>query len=775
MKKSSFKFAPVILVCLMVFSFFLPKLLNGKVPIPADSLLGLYHPWRDLSTDNYLPGKFPVKNPLITDPVLQTYPWRYLVISNFKNFQMPLWNPYSFSGQPLLGNIQSSPFQIFNLLFFIMPFRLAWPTQIILVPIFTGLFMYLFLRSCMLSKLASFFGALILPFTGFFMVWLTWGTVTTAALWLPLILLSVNNFFKSRSTLWLALLAFATSQTVFAGHWQTAFYVFLLTGLYLFFKFFQTSKKDLLVASLIVIFLALAGTAIQVVPSLEFINNSARNVDQSYSPGREDWFVPLKQLVQIIAPDYFGNPTTYNYWGVWNYAEFVSYIGIAPFIFAIVSFFIKRNRLAVFFIAVTIGAILFALKNPISIVPYKYNFPLLSSMQPSRILFIFSFSLAVLASLGFDRFLKNFKSKQMFLSVLPVLLLIISLLVYTVLFNDNFSRVNDINTFKVALRNIIPSSVVTFAFIVLILLQVFLKISKKIIIFAIFLLTITELFRFGYKFTPFSKLTWIFPDTQTTKFLSSIARPFRVITTDRRILNGSTSAVYKLENVAGYDPLFLKDYGQLITVWDSGKITKPGSFNRFVTPQKYNHKIANFLNAKYIVTFDTLDDQGFEKVHQEGETKIYENKNALPRAFFVKEVIKADNRDKELEKLIDKNFDLTNSAVSSEFSFDRQEFTGKVDFTKYDDQSFKLKVSLDKTAPLIVSNPYYPGWEALVDNQIAQIKRVNYMFQSIIIPEGEHGVEFHFRPSSFYNGLLISLGSVISLTIFLVIWKRKYQ
>lgn len=774
MKKSFFKFVPAVLVCLVVFSFFLPKLLKGKLPIPADSLLGLYHPWRDLSTDNYLPGKFPVKNPLITDPILQTYPWRYLVISNFKNFELPLWNPYSFSGQPLLGNIQSSPFQIFNLLFFIMPFKLAWSIQIILVPIFTALFMYLFLRSCMLSKQASFFGALILPFTGFFMVWLTWGTVTTASLWLPLILLSVNNFFKTRHIWYLALLALATSQTVFAGHWQTAFYVFLLTVLYLFFKFFQTSKKDLLVASLVVIFLALAGTAIQVLPSLEFINNSTRNVDQSYSPGREDWFVPIKQLVQIIVPDYFGNPTTYNYTGVWNYAEFVSYIGIIPLIFAIVPLF-KRSRLAVFFIAVAFGSILFALKNPISIVPYKYNFPLLSSMQPSRILFIFTFSLVVLASFGFEQFLKNFKLKQIFFSVLPVLLLIISLLVYTVLFNDNFSKVNDINTFKVALRNLIPSFVLTFAFIILILSLFFLKNLKQLIIFAFFLLTILEIFRFSYKFTPFSKLTWIFPDTQTTKFLSSIARPFRIITTDRRILNGNTSAVYKLENIAGYDPLFLADYGQLATVWDSGEITKPGSFNRFVTPQKYNHKIANFLNAKYIVTFDNLDDQGFEKVHEEGETKIYENKNALPRAFFVKEVIKTDNRNNELEKLIDKNFDLKNSAVSSEFSHDLQEFTPKVDFTKYDDQSFKLKVSLDKTAPLVVSNPYYPGWEALVDNQITQIKRVNYMFQSIIIPEGEHGVEFRFRPSSFYNGLLISLGSVILLTIFLVIWKRKYQ
>lgn len=775
MKKSFFKFTPAVLVCLIVLSFFLPKLAKGKWPIPADSLIGLYHPWRDLSVDNYFPGKFPVKNPLITDPVLQTYPWRYLVVTNFKNFQLPLWNPYSFSGQPLLGNIQSSPFQIFNLLFFIFPFQIAWSIQIVLIPIFTALFMYLFLRSCMLSKLASFFGALILPFTSFLTVWLTWGTVTTAALWLPLILLSINNFFKTRHILHLAILAFATSQTVFAGHWQTAFYVILLTLLYMLFKFLQTSKKEQLLASTVVVFLALAVTAIQVVPALEFISNSARSVDQNYFPGREDWFIPIKHLVQFIVPDYFGNPTTYNYTGVWNYAEFASYIGIIPLIFAGMSLFLKKNKMALFFIAVTLATIMFAIKNPISIIPYKYDFPLLSSMQPSRILFIFTFSLVVLSSLGFEQFLKKFEIKKIFFLLLPVLFALIILLTYTLLFKNYSPQVNDVNSLKVALRNLVPSFVLTLAFILLTLVAIFLSISKKLIIPAILVLTILDLFRFSYKFTPFSKLTWVFPDTETTKFLSNISRPFRIMTTDRRILNGNTSSVYNLENVAGYDPLFLKDYSQVATVWDSGKVEKPGSFNRFVTPQKYNHKIANFLNAKYIVTFDDLDNQELEKVHEEGETKIYENKNALPRAFFVKEIIEVDSRDSELQMLVDKNFDLKNSAVSSEFSFNKQEFTSKVDFTNYKDQRFQLNVTSDKEAPLVVSNPYYPGWEALVDNKITPIKRVNYMFQSIIIPQGEHDVEFRYRPSSFYNGLYISIASTGLLAVFLLLWKKRYQ
>ena len=204
-------------------------------------------------------------------------------------------------------------------------------------------------------------------------------------------------------------------------------------------------------------------------------------------------------------------------------------------------------------------------------------------------------------------------------------------------------------------------------------------------------------------------------------------------------------------------------------------MVQAGSFNRFVTPQKYNTKIANFLNTKYVITFDNLAGLGLEKIHEEGETKIYENKNALPRAFFVNEVVKVNNRNQELEMLIDENFDLKTSAASSEFSFLADKINGTVNFIEYEDQSFKINVKTDKRAPLVISNPYYPGWEARIDNHISDIKRVNYMFQSIMIPEGEHVIKFTFKPSSFYNGLYISLGSVLLLAIFLAVWKRNYQ
>src|SRR3989338_259761 len=113
------KFLPVLFIFIITIVFFWQFFLKGLLPMPADTIVGLYHPFRDLYAKEY-PNGIPYKNFLLTDPVRQQYPWRNLVVENFTNFQLPLWNPYNFSGTPLLANIQSAPFYPPNILFFFL-------------------------------------------------------------------------------------------------------------------------------------------------------------------------------------------------------------------------------------------------------------------------------------------------------------------------------------------------------------------------------------------------------------------------------------------------------------------------------------------------------------------------------------------------------------------------------------------------------------------------------------------------------------------------------
>lgn len=764
------------LVCLIVFviiAFFVPFLIKGKIPIPADDLIGLYHPWRDLAVDGYSPGKFPAKNPLITDPILQSLPWKHSVINNLKEGTAPLWNPNSFAGQPLLANVQSSTFNVFNILFFFLPFKLAWSALIITSLILLGIFMFFFLKSLELSSLAAFFGAMTLPFTGFFVSWLEWGTVLYSAIWLPLILLAMNKIKEKPNSVWFLTIVFAVSQSVFAGHWQTAMYVLSTVFLYLIFVLLKTKNRKNLLYVAAALILGIFVSSPQIFPSFEFLKQSARDLDQAFYPGRKDWFFPLSQLVQIIAPDFFGNPTKGNYWGIWNYGEFAVYLGIPSLVLVFISF-LKKLKHSYFFIFLSIFACLLAVENPISRFIYA-NFPYINSLQPSRIIVLLIFSQATLASIGMNFLITKKLNKIDVIKINLFLFVLLLFLGTSLFFTSKIVQIESVSSITVALRNsILPLSLIAAMFFLLNYFALFRK--EKIILILFLLISLADLFRFSYRFNSFSKPSWVFPETKITEYLSHQQKPFRITSTSRQIFPPNSTAYYDIETVAGYDPLFLKDYAKFVSSWNSGKPSEATNFNRIITPENITSPITDFLNVQFVATFDSLDVNKFDLVLTEGQTKLYKNKQALPRAFFVDRLIKTANPSEELNVIMRPDFNFTQEAVSSEIGLNSEDNVSKATITNYNSQSLSLKATTEKPAPLIISNIYYPGWKAYIDGEPNDLIKVNYTFQGLIIPTGTHTVKLIFQSTSFKLGIyLASFSLVLSFIISIYLWKKRFQ
>ncbi len=59
------KFLPVLFLALYILVVYRPFIFEGRLPIPADNIVGLYYPWRDAFLDKY-PNGMPFKNSLIT-------------------------------------------------------------------------------------------------------------------------------------------------------------------------------------------------------------------------------------------------------------------------------------------------------------------------------------------------------------------------------------------------------------------------------------------------------------------------------------------------------------------------------------------------------------------------------------------------------------------------------------------------------------------------------------------------------------------------------------
>lgn len=734
------KILPVLFIFLAVIVFFWQFFVKGLLPIPADTIIGLYHPFRDLYSKDY-PNGIPFKNFLITDPVRQQYPWRKLVISAEKKFELPLWNPYSFAGTPLLANFQSASFYPLNILFFLIPFTTAWSLIIFLGPLFSGIFLYLYLNNLKLSKWASLLGAITFSFSGFFASWLEWGTIPHVALWLPLILLSIDKTILNKKYLkWIFIYLFSVISSFFAGHLQIFFYLFIFSLIYFLARWFQDGKnRKVITVYLILNTFFLILTAVQWIPTLQLIILSARDIDTVgiNSPG---WFIPWQHLIQFIAPDFFGNPTTLNYWGVWNYGELVGYVGLIPLMLALFAMFNRWDKKTLFFGSILFLSLIFALPTFFAKIPYLLKIPFLSTSQPTRLLFIIDFALAVLSALGLDYLLKiNNKIKIVF----PLIFVSTVLLgLWVFIPNDHLSVVKN--------NLILPSLLLASSSILFVALIIFQNKRRIILVICIALIMITvfDLLRFGWKFDAFTNRSYLFPSTKTLTFLQNNVGNNRIMTTDSRILPPNFSAIYRLQSVDGYDPLYDLRYGELIAASERSKadIASPFGFNRIITPHNYDSRIIDLLGVKYILSLDALNSPKLTKVFQEGQTIIYENRSAMPRAFFVQKIEKASSGQEAINMMFD-SFNPKITAVvenaDKELESVGELAIGKVNIVNYSENKVVMETENTKTGFLVFTDSFYPTWRVAIDGKIAKIYRTDYDFRGIVVPGGSHEIKFY--------------------------------
>jgi len=776
MKKIAY--LPLVVFIIAVFYFFSPFVIYGKLPIPADTIIGLFHPYRDLYSTNY-PNGIPYKNSLITDPVEQQYPWRSHAIQAIKTLHLPLWNPYSFSGTPLLANMQSGVFYPLNIFLLILPMHVGWGILILLEPLLAGIFFYFYVKNLNLSSWASLIGAITFSFSGYAVAWMEWGTIGHVALWLPLILLSVDKIFfyldNSSSSkfippkagqnaklqfkiknyhAWFLVFLFSLVSSFFGGHLQTFFYLFIITQIYFFARWIQFGrKKNIFLLFIILNSLFIILTAIQWIPTFQFISLSAREIDQNWQ--KAGWFIPWQQLIQFLAPDYFGNPTTLNYWGVWNYGEFIGYAGIIPLIMGTFALFFRKDKKTLFFGTIFFLSLLFGLPTIFAKIPYLLNIPLLSTSMPTRLLFITDFSLAVLSALGFD-FLLRTKKKEILYPIGVMLLFYVAIAMFTYISLSKMPLYA--NYAMVAKRNLVLPMIL-FAISSIGIIAFLLNKNKyiyNILLYLLITITIFDLLHFAGKFLPFTNPVYLFPQTKIINFLQKNENKyFRVMSDDRRIFPPNFSVIYKIQSIDGYDPLYLRRYGEMIAASERGNadISPPFGFDRIITPHNYDSKIVDLLGVKYVLSLSDLQSPKLQKVFQEGQTRVYENKNVLPRVFFAEEGVYINGKQEVIKKIF------SNDLLKKVFIEDPMHpnkaleeiyiikspvpLIWRAAIVTYSENKIVIKTETNRIAWLVLTDSFYPSWKATIDGREKNIVIADYNFRGIIVPDGKHTVEFY--------------------------------
>ena len=73
---------------------------------------------------------------------------------------------------------------------------------------------------------------------------------------------------------------------------------------------------------------------------------------------------------------------------------------------------------------------------------------------------------------------------------------------------------------------------------------------------------------------------------------------------------------------------------------------------------------------------------------------------------------------------------------------------------------------------LIVSETYYPGWDAYVDGKPQPIYEVFGALRGVVLESGSHRVEMRYRPDVVSIGAALS-GVGIASNFLLMVWSRR--
>lgn len=793
------KFFPVTVVVLIALLMFFKIVTKGYYPIPGDLLVSFYFPWYSGGWEGYNPWTTH-KELLGSDSIRQIYVWKELAFEEIKKGNLPLWNPYTFSGQPLAANFQSSAYYPLNILYFIFDAKNSWILLIISQVVLVGAFTYLAARSLKLNKTASVFSAVALMYSSYVVAWLELGTVIHSYAFFPLSLWAINEFFNSKKYRFLFVQIAALTLSILAGHPQTTIYLYIFTAIYWFYKTYEDKnlKKGILTLTAVVTF-SLTSVALQLIPTYEFYKMSPISLPFSREVFDRAIF-PHQNLITFFASDFFGHPANNNYWSR-TYGDFTPYIGVVPIIFALWAVVSLWKNNFIKFASITSALfIVAAINSPITWAIRTFHIPLLDSTTPSRFVSITIFLLALLAGFGFGDFITNLNKESYLKKFLKFLLLIsfiyLGMWLFAIL-GTKFLEPKDVwsTNLHVTKRNLIlPTG--TFLGIFALAVTLFkVKIFRQletVIVLGLFFSTLVGGLYFSNKFQPFATKTFIFPDHPLFAWLKENGGI-------NRFYGGGTSHIdfnfpthYEVFGAEGYDTLRYQRYAELLASGFTGSV--PEIYLRsdavFANEENgYRKKLFNLLGVKYLLNkeddltksstwrYDLFPGDRTTGVWNWDKFQVYERQDVLPRAFLTtdyqvikegQDIIKKIYEDKNnlysviLEKEPALKIDNNNQAIQ------------EPELISYEPTKVEFKTKTNENQLLYFSDVFDPNWKVYVDDDQTELLRAHYALRAVAVPQGEHKILFKYQPQSTKSGFIISSASLILLASFAIYSKKTH-
>lgn len=734
-----------------------------------------------------------------------------------KTGHYPLWNPAMFAGMPSYHRFGPKVWSIdtlLNKMDFLIDWRiwyfLAGAFGIFLVVKFFGLPAVAGMMAALGFVLMPHFQALII--VGHF-------SKFRALMWTPYVLLSALLLLKRKDILAALVFSLALALQFRTQHYQIMFYTLLAVvfiGIPPFFRLLK--EKQWLPAGKIAAFSVAAALAAILMVSQNLmsikeytpystrggnaisINKPAEQQQEKKGVGFDyatNWSYSVSEWWNLIVPRFHGgtsnerytgnavpawqNRVLPTYWGSMPFTQSYEYLGILLVFLAFVAVLFEWQRWEVKSLTfLTLFALLMSLGKNFAVLYrlFFYYVPYFDKFRvPMMILTLIMFCVSLLAAFGLSGLIKLDYSKKELTNKLYILGgVFVVILALPLLFGSSFSLSHSgevqrygaeiLSNLKKVRLDLLKGSALTALFLLLLTSGSIFAVQKKwfskeflpfiiIVLTAIDFLVLDSHYVQGKFINKTAAEKQHYQQTSLIQTIQSDPSLYRVFPVGG--LFQDTRWSYFFQSIGGYSPAKMQTIQEIV---DNNLHANRGK----AIP--INWKIVDMLNVKYLVANQKLNSTLLKLRAEDSSQKLfaYEYLNALPRAFFVKNYKIIKNGVERLRYLNSAQFSPAWTAVLEEAPTEEVKIPDssrtKVD---YHPEKITVQAYTNQPALMVLSEMYYPpGWTATLDGKRdLHIFKTDHMLRSVIVPPGEHSIEFNFHPKSYYAGLRISSISLL--------------
>jgi hypothetical protein len=667
-----------------------------------------------------------------------SFPWDFhgvqlplvtFLADQLKLGRLALWNPFSYCGYPVFENIEACFFHPLVFLsaligshtsLAILPSLLEW--TVVLQIWFAGIAAYHLFGELGAGRPAAWAGAIVFQTGGYFASRAEHIGAIMAVAWMPLAWLAVVKLRHGPRLEWLAALAAALGMAILGGFPQPTLAVFVsAVVLAAALVTLRLARIQLIATTAAGCVLGIALASIQFIPTVQLSQHSVAKYRAGWlgTGGGLYW----QSLVSLALPNHYNLFDTRLFHGPGDMTFLYLYSSIAGLSLALIAPFVRRTRQVAALGVMLLVGMLWMLGD--KTVLWRLIYPLLPEtvrigIHPEYVYCIFTLALAGLAAMGLDA-----------LRISDALRWAVGMVIAVDLFLVGSGRPMNCASLK-------EDPPVT-----------------------------------RQSFEGSAPLL-----TAVRRYVDGNYPPWRIDTVEASINWATAAPITRVPDANGVSPLALENVIQLRLFLHDGQ-----RWGWYYPVENVDSPVLDLMNVKYLITRPRgaarlWPDAKYRHVESLAGYELFENLQTMPRFFLVRDIRPAASL-AEARGLIDSGtIDFRRTAITERPvalpggnplpGIDSDE----VKVARYEPDSLELSVRSAAPAFLVLSENYYPGWKAWLDESPAEIYRTDIAFRGVAVPPGEHVVRMVFRPAILPVSAAISLGTAVFLAA-LAWWGRR--